>query len=88
MVGGYMPLLKKKKIKKKIVSAPQAVIPLEYERFIKIKCPYCSKGKQLEKQIFIAMPENKLPDTIRCCVCDKVLVTKNLFETGKEIKRR
>ena len=83
-----MPLLKKKKIKKKIISAPQAVIPLEEERIRKIKSPYCSKWKQQGQKIFIAMPENKLPDTIRCCVCDKVLVTKNLFETGKEIKRR
>lgn len=84
----YMPLLKKKKFSLQKKCTASNVVPLEYEMFVKIKCPYCSKGKPANKQVFIAMPSYKLPDTARCCVCDKVLHTKDLFETGTEIKRR
>ena len=59
-----MRLLKKKSktaTEKKIVQPP-----LEYERFIKIKCPYCSKGNDRKKHIYIDMPSEKLPDTARC----------------------
>ena len=83
-----MPLLKKKKIKKKIISAPQVDVPLEYERFIKIKCPYCSKGNDRKKHIYIDMPSEKLPDTARCPVCNSVLYLNEIYTKGHELKRR
>lgn len=82
----YMHLLKKKSstvIKKKIVQPP-----LEYERFIKIKCPYCSKGTDRKKHIYIDMPSEKLPDTARCPVCNSVLYLKDIYTKGHELKRR
>lgn len=81
-----MFLLKKKKVVKRKVVKNQS--PLEYERFVKIKCPYCSKGRPADKQIFIELAEAGLPDTARCCVCDSVLYTKDLLKNGVEIKRR
>ena len=82
-----MFLLKKKKILKNKTTVKKQN-PLEYERLVKIKCPYCSKGKPADKQIFIELAEAGLPDTARCCVCDRVLITKDLFKNGVEIKRR
>lgn len=62
--------------------------PLEYERFIKVKCPYCSKGYDIKKHIYIALPAYDIPDTIRCPKCDSVIYTKNILDEGLEIKRR
>lgn len=79
MVKGYMNLLKKKSnvyIHNK---------PIEYEKFIKIKCPICSKGS---KTIFIDMPSEKLPNTIHCFVCNTIFSIKDIFKIGKEIRRK
>ena len=83
-----MYLLKKKKNVVSSLIKKKAQKPLEYERFIKVKCPYCSKGTDRKKQVFIEMPSEKMPNTIRCYVCDNVINTKDIFETGIEIKRR
>lgn len=88
MGDAYMfSLKKKKKVKSNIVVKKLSKL-LEYERFIKVKCPYCSKGTDRKKQIFIEMPSEKMPDTIRCYVCNGVIDTKDIFKTGIEIKRR
>ena len=82
-----MSLLKKKKIKSKVVIKKLSK-PLEYEKFIKIKCPYCSKGSDRKKHIYIDVPVEKLPDTLSCFVCDNALPIKDILKTGIEIRRK
>lgn len=82
----------KLKIKKTVSKKSK---PLEYELFVRIKCPKCSKGdgewaggKEKDKRIFIEIPYRKRPNTIRCFLCDTVLDISKLKEQGVEIRRR
>lgn len=62
--------------------------PIEYEKFIKVKCPHCSSGVKRKNHIYLDLPWHDLPDTLLCYACGEVIDISKLKTEGVEITRR
>lgn len=83
-----MILLKKEKRELRLKIEKKKNKPIEYELWVKIKCPVCSKGLKIKNHLYISMPWRDLPNEIRCYKCNESIDISDIKENGIEITRR